>query len=73
MIEPFKEISIELLNDATDSSSIELDDILLCSCNSFDWEPPDGISNELQNQIHDTVKRIKQILEDYRNGQLSYR
>ena len=66
-IKPFCRIDIELLNDSSDTSSIELDGVPLCSCDTWEWEEPHGISIGRQERIHDTIKRVAQILKDHRD------
>jgi len=65
MIKPFQEIDFTLLDDFTDRSSIELDGITLVSGNEFD---PDD--ENIQHEIHDTIKRVSGILQQYRDGKL---
>lgn len=67
---PFVEIDIQLLNDATDQSNIELDGIVLVSGNEFTINEHGEIEFGMQEKIHDTIKRIKEILTKHKNGQV---
>lgn len=68
MIRPFKEIDITLLNDFSDSSYIELDDITIASVNILDDD-----DDSIQYRIHDTLSRIYRILVAYRDGRLIFK
>jgi len=63
---PFVDIEISLLNDETDTSSIELNGVSLCSCNEWD------VGKCPQAEIHDTITKVAQILRDHRDGLLMY-
>lgn len=67
---PFREISVSLLNDGTDSSGIELDGVTFCSCNEWDASVDGTVPLAVQTAIHDTLSRVASILEDYRDGKL---
>lgn len=70
---PFKEINYDLMNDDTDASILELDGIELCSCNSWDIGPFGGIPDAMQEAIHSTIRRVGEIIKDYRDGKLVYK
>lgn len=74
MIEPFRKIDIQLLDDVSDSSNIELDGINFASANVFNVDNKgEMVDSEIQGKIHDTLIRMSHILKVYRDGELVWR